>query len=587
MYKFFKLLFTSIFTAIVTAIVLLAFLIITFASILSIDSKPVNIKDNTILVLDLNRTIIDRVKDPMINSLLNEISNNQSEIGLNSILEGIDKAVKDKKIKGIYLKCGMPNTGYATLTEIRNALENFKKNGKFIYAYSSDYTQKGYFVSSVANKVFMPPKGTLVFKGLNVENMYFTGALEKLGIEMQIFKCGKYKSAVEPFFRKNMSEAAKEQALTFSTSIWNYVLSKIGESRNISTEKLNEIANKYTMFSANDYLIENNLIDDLWYKDQVIDLLKKESKKEEKDKINKISIDKYIDKEISSDKDDSESEIAVIYASGTIAKGTKDGIDGDEISREIRKARKDKKIKAVVLRVNSPGGSGAESDIIWREVALCKKAKPTVVSMGDLAASGGYYISVAADTILASPTTITGSIGVFGTIPNVKKLVNEKLGITFDGVKTNKYSDFPNVISEMSDEQKEIIQKSIYRFYDTFISRCALGRSMSKDTINKYGQGRVWSGANAKKINLVDKFGGLNAAIKVAANMAKIDDYSILELPKEKNPFEEIFGEMEDYTKSYIGKNFLGIKYNQIMDINNLKQQDYIQARLPYVITIK
>ena len=587
MAKFFKSLLLTIVGSIFTAlfIVLLIFLII--SGIASSSEKHVKIKENTLLTIDLNKVIKDRAVSDPLTELLGESPFGEPELGLNKILKNIEKASKDKNINGIYLECGSPMAGYATLGEIREALKSFKDSGKFVTAYAPSYSQKGYYVASVANEVYMPAQGSLDFKGISSQRTFFKGTLEKLGIEIQIFKYGKYKSAVEPFILNKMSDPAKEQTIAYTSSIWNNVAKDISASKGLSVDKLNQIADNGSMFVNSQLYLEAGLLSGIKYKDEVIEKLKEKTGTQEDDDIEQVTLSDYdyvyIPKET---KGLIKDKIAVIYAEGDIDGTDDDGIKSEELSKTIRKARRDKSIKAVVLRVNSPGGSALGSDIIGREIDLCKKAKPVIVSMGDLAASGGYWISCTADTIVANPTTITGSIGVFGMIPNTKKLMNQKLGITFDGVKTNKFSDMPTITRPFNEDEKAIIQSSINSIYESFINRCAEGRSTTDEKIDEIGQGRVWSGENAMDINLVDVMGGLKTAIEIAREKAGLETYRIKELPEKLSPLEELFKDMKTETKAYITESFLGINYKELEIINKVKSIEPIQARLPYSINI-
>ena len=477
-------------------------------------------------------------------------------------------------------------TGYATLSEIRDALISFKDSGKFIISFAPMYTQKGYYLASAANKVYMPPHGMLELKGLSSERTFFKGALEKLGVEMQIFKHGKFKSAVEPFILDHMSDPAKEQTITYVNSIWKHIVDGIAKTRELNTEEINTIIDDGVMFSKNEAFVEGKILDGLKYKDEVIAELKELMETEEDNDIEQVDFADYklvyVPKKT---KGLVKEKIAVIYAEGEIDGAGDEGIKSEELSKTIRKARKDESIKAVVLRVNSPGGSGMGSDVIWREVKLCKKEKPVIVSMGDLAASGGYYISCLADTIVANPVTLTGSIGVFGMMPNIKPVAN-RWGFTFDGVKTNKYADVPSITRPFTKDEKDLFQGYVERFYDVFIDKCAEGRNTTKENIDVIGQGRVWSGENAIERNLVDVLGGLETAIQIAKEKAGLDKYRIKEMPEKLSPIEEMFKNMKSEAKAYVVESFLGIDYEQINVIDGLKDLHPIQARLPYELEL-
>ncbi len=587
MAKFFRSLLFTVLGSIFTSLFIVLIVFIVIASIASSSEKQVKIKENTLLTLDLDKVIKDRTVSDPLTELMGESPFGEDAIGLNVILKNIEKASKDENINGIYLQCGNPVTGYASLSEIRTALIKFKESGKFITAFAPDYSQKGYYIASVADEIYLPPHGMLDFKGLSAQRTFFKGALEKLGVEVQIFKHGKFKSAVEPFILDKMSAPAKEQTIAYTSSIWNNVINDISATKNISIEQLNKLADEGTMFKSNETFVEAGILSGLIYKDQVIAKLKEQTNTEESDDIEQVTLTDYdyvyLPKET---KGLIKDKIAVIYAEGEIDGSDDNGIQSENLSKTIRKARKDSSIKAVVLRINSPGGSGSGSDIIWREVKLCKETKPVIVSMGDVAASGGYYIACAADTIVANPSTITGSIGVFGMIPNTQKLMNQKLGITFDGVKTNKFSDLPSITRPFTNDEKEIFQTYVNEFYKVFIGRCADGRSTTTDKIDEIGQGRVWSGENATNINLVDVMGGLNTAIEIAKEKAGLETYRIKEMPEKLSPLQEIFKDMKSEARAYAAKTFLGINLKEVELINKIKEIEPIQARLPYDIEI-
>ncbi|WP_430934926.1 signal peptide peptidase SppA [Saccharicrinis sp. 156] len=586
MAKFFKSLLLTVIGSIVTAIFIVLIFIGVIASIASSGEKETKIKEGTLLTIDLDKVIKDRSVDDPFANLLGDSPFSQSQIGLNAVLKNIKKAQRDKNIVGIYLQCGNPNTGYATLSEIRDELIAFKDSGKFIYAFAPMYSQKGYYLASAASKVYLPPHGMMEFKGLSSERTFFKGALEKLGVEMQIFKHGKFKSAVEPFMLDHMSDPAKEQTITYVNSIWNFIVDGISETRGVSPEDINALADNGGMFSSNDVFVTGNIIDGLKYKDEVIAELKELTNTEQEDDIEQVKFSDYKSVYVPSEtKGLVKDKIAVIYAEGEIDGTSDQGIKSEKLSKTIRDARRDESVKAVVLRVNSPGGSGAGSDIIWREVKLCKEVKPVIVSMGDLAASGGYYIACVADTIVANPATLTGSIGVFGMMPNVKPVAN-RWGFTFDGVKTNKYADVPSITRPFTKDEKALFQGYVERFYDVFIGRCAEGRSVSKEAIDKIGQGRVWSGENAMDRNLVDVMGGLQTAIDIAKEKAGLERARIKEMPEMLSPIEEILRDMRSEAKAFIAESFLGVDYEQIEHLNQMKEIHPVQARLPYELEL-
>ena len=543
--------------------------------------------ENSILKLDLDVDIKERgYQNPFGDLDLGPLMP-KSVIGLNDIISNLQKAKTDKNIQGIYLEAGNPMVGFASLEEIRNALIDFKQSGKFIYSYSEGYSQKGYYIASVATKVFLNPQGGFEMKGLSSQIMFFKNMLEKLQIEVQIFRHGKFKSAIEPFMLDKMSEANRAQVETYLGSIWNHLIKGISQQRKISTDSINDIANNLLIKTPED-AVNFHLVDELKYEDEVMASIKKELKLTEKEKISIASFDDYINA-ASSEKAPFDNKIAVIYAVGEIVsgKGGGDKMGSYEIAKAIKEARLNDEIKAIVLRVNSPGGSALASDVIWRETILAQKTKPLIVSMGDVAASGGYYISCGADRIFAQPNTITGSIGVFGMIPNAQKALSEKLGITIDTVNTNKHSDVGTILRGAVGIEYDYIQQSVERIYDVFITKVAQGRKMQKLSIDSIGQGRVWSGVDALKIKLVDEIGGIEKATAYAAKMAKISSYSVESYPKQKDPIQELLGNSKDEVSTRVLKTNLGDQYIYLKQLQNVLHTKGIQARVPYEMIIE
>lgn len=590
MKQFFKFLLASTLGFFISIFILVILLIGMVTAIIASDSsKTESITSNTILKVDFKSAIYDRSPKTPVNIFGSNPFDQMAAPGLNEIIENINKAANDKNIEGILLTSGILPAGMATIEEIRNALIEFKKSGKFIYAYSEVYTQKGYYLCSVADKIFLNPEGGMEFKGLAGQVIFFKGLLDKLDVKMEILRGpnNKYKSAVEPFMKDKMSDSNRAQTKAYLTSLWNHLLNTISQSRKISIEELNNIADQMSIATPQD-AIQFKLVDQLAYWDEVAEQLKELTNQEKEKKPRFVSLKKYTN--ILTDKSQhSRDKIAVIYAQGSIKGGEGDDttIGSDRLSQAIRKARKDKKVKAVVLRVNSPGGSALASDVIWRELELCKKEKPLVASFGNLAASGGYYIACGAHTIYAQPTTLTGSIGVFGMIPNISGLLNNKLGITYDHVNTNQHSDFYNGLRPMSEEEIAFINKGIVRVYNTFISHVAEGRGMTTSGVDSIAQGRVWSGQDAIAIGLVDKIGSLEDAIKEAAALANLESYRIKELPQQKDPFIQLMEQLSGESiakialQKELGENYM--LYNSIQEINNMKGP---QVRLPYLINI-
>ncbi len=588
MKEFFKFVFASMLGVILSFFVLIlisVFTIIGIASTVGEESK-VEVEDQSVMHLRLDYPISERTsKNPLENLGIFGFENERN-IGLNDILISIDKAKSDKKIKGIYIDVSYIQAGYAGIEEIRNKLIDFKKSGKFVLAYSEVYTKSAYYLASAANKVYLNPEGMIDFRGFSTEITFFKGALDKLGIEPQIIKVGTYKSAVEPFILDKMSKANKEQESSFLGSLYDHYISKIAESRKISKDSLINISNLVLVRSAQDGL-KYRLVDGLKYKDEVLSELKNLTGTVQSKDLNSVAIADYA-MVANEKKSSSSNRIAVIYAVGEImsGEGNDETIGSERISRAIRKARTDKKIKAVVLRVNSPGGSALASDVIWREVELTKKVKPIMVSMGDVAASGGYYIACNADSIFAQPNTITGSIGVFGIIPNMKKFFNNKLGITFDGVQTGKYADI-SITRPLQEDEKMILQQEINQIYKTFTQKVANGRRKSVSYIDSIGQGRVWTGEQALKNGLVDRLGNIDDAIRSAAKMAKLKDYKVVEYPSQKDPFQEIFETSSDKIRTYFTKQELGDQYIYYQQIKSVLNRSGMQARMPYEVMIK
>ncbi|NPA36360.1 MAG: signal peptide peptidase SppA [Chlorobi bacterium] len=589
MKQFFKFFLAVVLGGLVTFGIVIFFIFVFIAGMAAVAGSGddnVKIKENTVLVLNIDGPVVERTSNDPFAEAISAMQNIPGAIGLNVILKDIRKAKRDKNIAGIYIEPGMVDAGFATLEEIRNALIDFKESGKFIISFAPVYSQRAYYLASVADSIYLNPSGLLEFKGLYAQRVFYRGTLEKLGVDMQVVKHGKFKSAVEPFIRDNMSEPARLQTETYINSIWGHLLGKISEQRGISRDSLMKLADEMVMFRDQESLVDAGLIDGLKYKDEVISDLKKLTGRNDDEDVRSVSVKKYSKVYVRSGKKGfAKDKIALIYAEGEIDGVSRDGIDSKELSKTIRKARRDSSIKAIVLRVNSPGGSALGSEIIWREVKLAKEVKPVVVSMGDLAASGGYYISCAADKIIAQPVTLTGSIGIFGLIPNTQGLM-KKIGLSFDGVKTNKFADMPSTVRPFTQDEKQLMQAYIEMGYKTFITRCADGRNTTPGKIDEIGQGRVWSGENAVSINLVDTLGNISDAIEMAKNMAKLDNYRIVELPKIPDPFEQFIKDLTGDVKMTIGKHILGEDYKLLRTVESLKNGYQIQARLPFDMSV-
>jgi protease IV len=589
MKDFFKFMFASMLGFIIVLVVLFFIFLGLIASIISIaDNKAVTIDQKTLLHLKLDKPIFDRSpKDPLAFFSPAGLDMNQ-EPGLDEILKNIEKAKSDPNIEGIYLDLGYIPSGIVTIREIREALVDFKTSGKFIIAYGEAYAQSAYFLASAADKVFLHPDGAIEFKGLAAEVFFLKGTLEKLDINMQVIRHGKYKSAVEIFTLDKMSEASHEQLDAMISDMWMTVLNDISASRNLGPDQLNLLADNLDALDA-EKALSAKMVDGLYYKDEVNAELRNRLGLGEKDRINLISLSKYslvppaVHEKVSGNK------IAVVYAIGNIVDGKGDDrtIGSVQMSDAIRQARESDKVKAIVLRVNSPGGSATASEVIRREVELAARVKPVVVSMGDVAASGGYWISASGTKILADPSTITGSIGVFGLIPNMQEFFEDKLGITFDQTMTNKYSDFPNINRPLSDYEIVLFERQIDKIYKDFLELVSAGRRMQTAQVDSVGQGRVWSGSDALEKGLIDQFGGLQDAIRLAAELASVTEYNLWSLPAQKDPWQQIIDELTGNVSTARIENELGEYYTYYQYLKQIKEVQGIQARLPFEIRVR
>ena len=555
------------------------------------ETESATLKPNSVLYMKFDYDIPDRTTDNPFNSLDFTSMETKESTGLNDILRNIEHAKTDPNIKGIYLELSSIPTSTATLQEIRSKLLEFKESGKFIVTYGEGYSQSAYYLASIADKIYLNPEGALDLHGMASQIMFYKHLFEKLDIEMQIVRGpnNRFKSAVEPYFLDKMSEANREQMDKLLGTIWGQILASISQSRNISVEQLNQIAdNLETIFNAQKAL-EYGLVDDLYFKDQILEELKGLTGSNKS--INAITNDKYA--KTYKDKSSSKNEVAVIYASGQIfdGKGNEEqAIYSENLSKTIRKAREDENVKAVVLRVNSPGGSALASAVIGRELDLTKEVKPVIVSMGNYAASGGYWISANADYIFADPTTLTGSIGVFGTFPNMQGFLNDKVGLTFDVAKTNKNADFGSVTQPLTGFQYGKLQEMVVKTYDDFTKRVANGRGLTQTYVDSIGQGRVWAGADAIGIGLVDKLGDMEDAIAYAAEKANLaNDFKVTEWPKQKDFFTRIMESMNGSNDKLDAalKQKLGVYYNYYQGLENLQKNTGIQARMPFDMVIE
>ena len=586
MKDFIKFTFASVLGVVLAGIIFTILGIVTMVGMVASSDTETMVEENSIFVLDLEGTLSERVQDNPFQAMMGE---EYQAYGLDDILASIQKAKDNENIKGIYLQTAFLETSFASLEEIRHALQDFKESGKFVVAYADQYTQEMYYLASVADKVIVNPQGSISWHGLASQPIFFKDLLKKVGIEMQIFKVGTYKSAVEPFIATEMSDANREQVTAFLSSIWGRLMEDVSASRNIPVETLNKYADEMMDLQPAETYLANGLADTLMYKDGVLDYLREISGRESDESLRTLSLEdmKNVKRNVPLDK--SGNIIAVYYAFGGIDDTTspEEGIDSEKVIKDLRKLREDETVKAVVFRVNSPGGSAYGSEQIWREVVLLKEKKPVIVSMGDYAASGGYYISCAADYIVADPTTLTGSIGIFGMFPNMEELLTDKLGLDFDMVKTNKFADMGTLARPFNSDERAAMQNYINNGYKLFVKRCADGRGMSVEAIEKIAEGRVWTGATAKELGLVDELGGLDKAIEIAAQKAEVEAYSLLNYPA----MDDFFSTLMDTGKEHYieGKlvETLGEAYPSIKFIQNVKDMDRIQARMPFDLRIQ
>lgn len=591
MKQFLKFTLASIVGSFITIFAISSILILIFVISISTLSRQevVSISENSVLNIHLNYDISERSKYDTFDNFDLFFPKISKTIGLNDIIDNIYKAEVDNDITGIMLDLNnFSIEDYATVEAIRNALIKFKESGKFIFAHGNTITQKAYYLASPADKIFLVPSGNFIFNGMSAELMFFKNTLDKLEIEPQIFQYGKFKSATEPFKNIEMSPENEEQWMSMLTSDNDHILYGIGEERGIDYAELKRISFDFLIRYPED-AYNFGLIDSLVYEDEVYNLMKDEIGVDRSAKIQLVDLQEYFEVESPFDEPSTTDRIAVVYAEGEITggEGNEETIGTENITDALRQARNNSRVKAVVLRINSPGGSALTADLIWREVLLTKQEKPVVVSMGSLAASGGYYIACPADTIVAQPNSLTGSIGVFGIIPNMQNFFNDKLGITFDRVKTGKYSDFIPVTRPLSEEEKIIIQKEIDFVYENFVNKVAEGRNMSFKEIDEIAQGRIYNGIQAKEIGLVDALGGLDDAIGIAAQMADISEYKLYEYPRLKNPIEKIFEVFTTEVKFALMKNFADDEYKLYKNLEKIKNLQGTQMRIPFYVIWK
>jgi protease IV len=582
MRSFFKIFFASLLAVTVFSLIVFFFLLSFVGRLAS--KNELKVAPQSVLVLDLGQHYAEQLRDVPFSVLSGQ---DKDVPGLYDVVRLLQRAKTDKNISGLYVKANINANSFASSEEIRNAILDFRTSGKFVLAHGDVMSQQAYAVANVADSVFISPQGYLEWNGLSVEYAFLKGTLEKLEIEPQIFYAGKFKSATEPLRATEMTPANELQTSIWLTDLYSHMLMGASATRKIDTATLHGLANEGKIQTAAD-AVTYKLIDALKYDDELKDAIKRRLKIDKYERTNFITVNSYL---AANKLDRSGGDgIALIYAEGTIVDGEgSDGAIGSETYRTLlRKARLDKSIKAIVLRVNSGGGSSLASENIWREMELARKEKPVVVSFGDVAASGGYYISCAADSIFCLPNTITGSIGVFGIIPNMEAFFKNKLGITFDGVKTGPYADMGAIYRPLGENEKKMMQATIDVIYAQFKQRVADGRKKDTAYIDSIAQGRVWTGVRAKEIGLVDRFGGLDEAVKCAARLAKLEDYSLREFPQPKNIFQQFFGKSDpmnynDKMKAELGE----VNYKLYLEIKRVREMTNVpQARLPFTYFI-
>ncbi|MDD2611810.1 MAG: signal peptide peptidase SppA [Bacteroidales bacterium] len=579
MKQFFKFTLAS-FVGVIIALLFFSLIIISIAGAISSTDRQYRLKDNSFLKISLNGELKEQSVDNPFNLTIPglPVDTKMESQGLDDILSAISKAKTNDQIKGIYIDVKTLSAGFSSIEEIRNALIEFKKSGKKIYAYGDTYDQREYYICSVADKIFINPQGMMNFCGLAATPVFYKGTLDKLGVKAEIFRVGTFKSAVEPYLNTKMSEASKLQTKEYIGGIWGHLLKGISASRNISTDELNTLANKNMLFQPTEELIKNKLVDSILYESGMRAFLAKKAGVDDFDDLNLVSVSDFLTIPGKSTKF-VQDKIAILYAEGEIFDEGTEGIVRDDMISEIEKIKKDETIKAVVFRVNSPGGSAYASEQIWKAISDLKAVKPVVVSMGDYAASGGYYISCNANKIIASPNTITGSIGIFGTFFILDKLA-DKVGLSFDVVKTNDMSDLGNITRPMTEIEKHKIQNYIEKGYDLFVKRCSEGRKMDSQKLRKIAEGRVWTGEKAVELGLADELGGIDHAIKVAAKLGKVKNYRMVSFPEKKNFMTQLMEEFEGKTKMHIALSYFGEEYAPLLKLKEAKIQTGILARM-------
>ncbi len=577
------------FVGLILFVFLSIFLLAGIGTMLS-SEEQVALTEKSVLRLDLNKPIQEVGVENPFAEIGGPFGGGENVIGLNDILVALKSAKEDKNISGIFLKTEGPQAGWATLEEIRNQLLDFKKSGKFIVTYGESYSEKGYYLASVSDKIYLNPAGGMEWNGISAEYQFFKGTFDKLGIKPEVFRVGEFKSAIEMFSRQDMSEASKKQSSELIGAINGNLLKNISASRKISVEQLKSLADSLAVEDPQSAL-KYKFVTNLGYWDEFETGLKKDLKLENKKEVTYVSLGKYLKSDLKKEDGDFNKRVAVIVAEGEITSGEggDQSIGSETFVKELKKARDNDKVKAIVLRINSPGGSALASDVMWREIELTSKKKPIIASMSDVAASGGYYMAMGCDTIVAQPNTITGSIGIFGLIMNVTDFMNNKLGVTFDGVGTSPHADWPTATRDMTDFEKSRIQQSVNQGYANFTNKAAAGRKMSVEKLRGLAQGRVWSGVEAKENGLVDVLGGIDDAVQIAAKAAKLKDgeYRVRYFPEKKKPLEELFEKMMGDSEEKLMTSQLGELAQYAKTYKKLMNMGGLQARMPFELVIR
>lgn len=575
--QFLKYVLATVIGLVLFTFVFFFFGIVSLGALVSISETKNPVLPNSVLSIRLEGNLVDRSQEDVWSFIS---SDEPLMIGLDDLLQSIESAKTNDNIKGIYLSTGLFEGGYASISEIRRALESFKRAGKFVVAYSGAYTQKCYYLASVADRLFLNPEGIIDLNGISMSTLFYKTLLDNVGVDMQVVKVGTFKSFSEQYTNVEMSEANRKQTEVLTSSIWKSVLQEIGSSRGIPVDSLDAMASSFVSFQSQQQCVDWNLVDELCYYDEVEDYIRRQIGLAGDEEISVAEpFDLLPDMPMVQG---GASQVAVVYAIGEIDNGTMDGINSSELSKTLRQLASDPEVSAVVLRVNSPGGSAYGSEQVWRAVELVKRRKPVVVSMGDYAASGGYYLSCGANTIFAEPTTVTGSIGIFCIIPNAEKLA-EKLGVAYESVNTNPYADIPNLMRPLTSSERNIMQAYVDRGYKLFVNRCAEGRTIPYDSLEAMAQGRVWSGVSALQLGLVDYLGGLDDAIRAAAAEANVSDYSVAEYPAKKTLLESI----QEKPSLGMDRILFGSHMNKEWEVfDRIRRIDRVQAILPFGLDV-